>query len=184
MSSKLLLAIAASAALLTMQTLAQPSMSAFPPVPSGPPSAPMPMAAAAVSPAQINPLKYRDPSKPLTIGEMSEMARAKQLSEYLGRHGYTAAEPPKPVKPNPNIKERPSVTLRALAVWGSGKSQAEISVAGRVMVVTGGETLAPGVRVQSVTPGQILLSVSRNEKRTTVTEDVRLGVGKEVEIRL
>jgi hypothetical protein len=184
MSNKLVLAIAASSALLSMQASAQSSMSAFPPVPSGPPSAPMPMGAAAVSPAQPNPLKYRDPSKPLTIGEMSEMARTKQLSEFLGRHGYTAAEPPKPVKPQPGLKERPSVTLRALAVWGSGKSQAEIAVAGRVVVVTGGETLAPGVRVQSVTPGQILLSVSRNEKRKTVTEDVRLGVGKEVEIRL
>lgn len=178
MSNKFALA-ALVVALQPLLSVAQPA--GLMPTPMSAPVAPMAVSSMSVSPT---PLKYRDPSLPLTISEMSEMAREKQLGEFLSKHGYTTLEPPRLARVDPSANARTTVTLRTLGVWGAEKPQAEIAVGGKVLVVSGGETLAPGVRVQSVTPGQVLVRVNRAGKRKSAFDDLRLIVGREVEVRL
>ena len=68
------------------------------------------------------PLKYWDGSKPLTIGEMSEMQKKKMTEEFLSKHGYTTKEPVKPVQ---EVKEKapPPVPhrIKAMAIYGNKK---------------------------------------------------------------
>ena len=137
-----------------------------------------------VSPA---PLKFRDPSKPLTIGEMSDMAAQKSQIEFLQRQGYSNQEPPKPVAAP---KERPSLSITALALWGGSTKQAEVLINGRLMRVKGGESLAPGVSIESVTSSGITLAivdtakVKANRKSTTQKETtfktIKTGQGAEI----
>ena len=108
-----------------------------------------------------NPLKYRDSSKPLTIGEMSDMAAQKSQSDFMQRQGYSTEEPPKAVAPP---KERPSLRVQALAQWGGSTNQAEILLNGRLMRVRGGETLGHGVSVESVNSSGVTLAIDMGKK--------------------
>jgi hypothetical protein len=133
------------------------------------------------------PLKYRDSSKPLTIGEMSDMAAQKAQMEFLQRQGYSSDEPPKPVAAP---KERPSLSIQALALWGGTTSQAEVLINGRLMRVKGGETLAPGVSIESVTSSGITLTIVENSKvkthrkaitqKETTFRTIKAGQGAEI----
>lgn len=80
----------------------------------------------AVAPAEEKKLQYWDASKPLTVGDMSEMHRAKLTEEFLGQHGFTSVQPPKPVltqeKAKPLIK--PPHALKVHAIYGAKTSLA------------------------------------------------------------
>lgn len=66
-------------------------------------------------------LQYWDTTKPLTVGDMSELRRAKITEEFLVQHGFTSALPPKPVmsqeKANP-LPKNPH-TLKVNAIYGA-----------------------------------------------------------------
>lgn len=70
------------------------------------------------------PLKYHDGSKPLTIGEMSEMERKRLTEEFLVKHGYTSKEAPKPAVAATKAKAPPPPphTLRIMAIYGPKKA--------------------------------------------------------------
>jgi hypothetical protein len=135
-----------------------------------------------------NALKYRDSSKPLTVGEMSDMAALKAQTDFLQRQGYSTQEPPKTV--NAPV-ERPSLRIQSLAHWGSSANQAEIMVNGRLMRVRGGEVLGGGVSVDSVTPQGVTLSIDaskgRNKRGAIKRRDVTLKMlktGQSTDIQL
>lgn len=148
------------------------------------PAANMSAGVMAVSPT---PLKFRDSSKPLTIGEMSDLAAQKAQTEFLQRQGFSSEAPPKPVT---TLKEKPTLNVQALALWGGSTNQAEILINGRLMRVRGGESLAPGVSVDSVSSKGITLSIfetakvkSRNRSTTqkeTTFKTIKVGQGAEI----
>jgi hypothetical protein len=133
------------------------------------------------------PLKLRDSSKPLTIGEMSDMAAQKSQMEFLQRQGYSSDEPPKPVAAP---KQRPSLSIQALALWGGTTNQAEVLINGRLMRVKGGESLAPGVSIESVTSSGITLAIVETSKvkvhrkaitqKETTFKTIKAGQGAEI----
>lgn len=79
------------------------------------------------APATIGPaaeekkLQYWDSSKPLTVGDMSELHRAKLTEEFLSQHGFTSAPPPKPVLTQEKAKPQPKPphVLKVYAVYGA-----------------------------------------------------------------
>lgn len=157
------------------------------------PSGQMPPAQAGLP--QILPapaLKYRDPSSPITIGEVSDLQAAKAQAEYASKFGYTDQ---KPEKKGPSFNEplpRPRLIVSVLATWSkANKAQAEAIVDGRFTTLTGGEILATGVKVEQVLPTMLVLSVatptSKNAKgQVQVKESKRfsLRAGSQSEIEL
>lgn len=137
-------------------------------------------------------LKYRDPSNPITIGEVSDLQAAKAQAEYASKFGYTDQ---KPEKTSPSFNAplpRPRLIVSVLATWSkANKAQAEAIVDGRFTTLTGGETLATGVKVEQVLPTMLVLSVtaptSKNAKsHAPVKESKRysLRAGSQSEIEL
>jgi type IV pilus biogenesis protein PilP len=121
------------------------------------------------------PLRYRSPDTPLTIGEISDMQAKKSNEEILKKMGFTSVEPPKPVKEAPVVKEKPKLTVRTLAVWGKPQAaQAEVLVNGSLVKVSGGEALGPGITVKSVSPKAVVLSITK----TIESKEKRKGKGK------
>jgi type IV pilus biogenesis protein PilP len=139
----------------------------------------LPLPAPPSAPAQTvngqEPLRYRSPDTPLTIGEISDMQAKKSNEEILKKMGFTSVEPPKPVKEAPVVKEKPKLTVRTLAVWGKPQAaQAEVLVNGSLVKVSGGEALGPGITVKSVSPKAVVLSISK----TIEPKGKRKGKGK------
>ena len=66
-------------------------------------------------------LQHWDPSKPLTVGDMSELHRAKLTEEFLVQHGFTSAPPPKPVLTQEKAKPlpKPPHILKVHAIYGA-----------------------------------------------------------------
>ena len=71
--------------------------------------------------AEEKKLQHWDTSKPLTVGDMSEMHRAKLTEEFLVQHGFTSAPPPKPVLTQEKAKPlpKPPHTLKVHAIYGA-----------------------------------------------------------------
>lgn len=75
---------------------------------------------APVAPKEEKKLQYWDASKPLTVGDMSEIHRGKMAEDFLSQHGFTTQEKPKPVlssgavKPKPPPKPPHSLQVRAI----------------------------------------------------------------------
>jgi hypothetical protein len=187
MSSKPLLGLllACSGSLAGAQA-PQPAPNALPQPAPIVPAANMGVGMLTVSPT---PLKFRDSSKPLTIGEMSDMAAHKAQTEFLQRQGFSSEEPPKPVAAP---KQKPTLSVQALALWGGSTNQAEILINGRLMRVKGGETLAPGVSVDSVTPAGVTLAIAeatnvKSRRKPTTQKETTLRTikaGQSAEISL
>lgn len=140
----------ASVAFLSGMAFAQVPM----PLPISSPQAGMQMSPYAA-------LKFRDPSKAMTIGEISELQAKKVNSELYRKFGYSDVEPIK-VKPKVEapVKLRPIVSVITLAVWGKPDAlQAEAMVNGVLKKLKGGETLAPGVVLTKITPSGLQLEV-------------------------
>lgn len=76
---------------------------------------------AAVPVDQEKKLQHWDTSKPLTVGDMSELHRAKLTEEFLVQHGFTSAPPPKPVLTQEKAKPQPKPphTLKVHAIYGA-----------------------------------------------------------------
>lgn len=122
----------------TTQPLAQPAHG-MPMVVGAPP--------ASETPKEETRLKYRDGSKPLTIGEMSEMERKRLTEEFLIKHGYTSKEPPKPAA---QVKAKapppPPHSLRVMAVYGPKQSPVmEGTLNGAFVQMKMGETVTNGL---------------------------------------
>ena len=97
-------------------------------------------------------LKFRDPSKPLTLGEISDLQSQKASADLMRKFGYTDAEPIKP-RPIAATLARPVLSVKTLAVWGPATAlQAEILVNGQLRRVSAREPLAiaPGAIVSRV----------------------------------
>lgn len=88
-------------------------------------------------------LKYRDPSKPLTIGEMSDIQAADETEKFLKKHGFTSKKPEvakgggtakgdvKPAKPLPPLN-----TLKLVGVYGvPGKLRADLLLNGTLFPI-------------------------------------------------
>lgn len=137
-------------------------------------------------------LKYRDPSNPITIGEVSDWQAAKAQAEYASKFGYTDQKPAKPSSSVNAPAPRPRLIVSVLATWSkANKAQAEAIVDGRFTTLTGGETLATGVRVEQVLPTMLVLSVapppSKNVKgqpQATQSKRYSLRAGSQSEIEL
>jgi hypothetical protein len=163
-----------------------PNFSGQPATPAIIPTAP------AISPAPT--LQYRDPSKLMTIGEVSDLQAAKASAEYVSKFGYTDQKPlpSKPVRTTKLVAERSRLTVSVLAGWSrSNKAQVEALVDGRFTTLHGGEILAPGVVVEEVRPSMLVLSVqsmpSKSTKRVKQPMETRrysLRVGAQSEIEL
>jgi len=98
------------------------------------------------------PLKFRDPSKPLTLGEISDLQSQKASADLMRKFGYTEVEPIKP-RPIAATMARPVLSVKTLSVWGPATSlQAEILVNGQLRRVSAREPLAiaPGAMVSRV----------------------------------
>jgi hypothetical protein len=137
-------------------------------------------------------LKYRDPSNPITIGEVSDLQAAKAQAEYASKFGYTDQKPEKTGASFNEPLPRPRLIVSVLATWSkANKAQAEAIVDGRFTTLTGGEILATGVKVEQVLPTMLVLSVtaptSKNAKgQVQVKESKRysLRAGSQSEIEL
>lgn len=158
------------------------------PMPAAQAGQPQPLPALTPAPA----LKYRDPSNPITIGEVSDLQAAKAQAEYASKFGYTDQKPAKPTQSGNAPAPRPLLIVSVLATWSkSNKAQAEAVVNGRFTTLTGGETLATGVRVEQVLPTMLVLSVapppSKNAKgqpQATQSKRYSLRAGSQSEIEL
>jgi hypothetical protein len=141
--------------------------------------------------ADGTPRKYRNPTSPLTIGEMSDMQAKKVKADFLSKYGYTTIEPPTPA---PVAKPTPKATIRAVAVVGSPKGFfAEIFYDGSFRRVSEGTKLSArltvrkidstGVQIELRTPG-----VKSRKKPKEVVEDVlttkKVTLGQNVEVLL
>ena len=173
------------------------------PLPSMPPSGLPPGLSAAPVPsdgavAYAPQLKFRNPSKPLTLGEISDLQAQKANAELMKRFGYTDVEPIRP-KPPAAALEKPVLAIKTLSVWGKPEGlSAEILVNGQFKRVAGREALAPGVTVARVQSRGVELEVVRpvasklqNKPRKgsaaqpqTETTQQRVPVGASVEIAL
>lgn len=108
-------------------------------------------------------LIYRDPSQPLTIGEMAEMQKQKAIQEFLKKAGYTTEKPPAPVKVEDDSKKVPEkveslLTVRALFASEGGEPFAEIStIDGTLMKVRAGSLISKRLKVASTDGSMIAL---------------------------
>jgi hypothetical protein len=139
-------------------------------------------------------LKYRDPTKLITIGEISDLQAAKAQAEFASKFGYTGqkAATEKPSSALKIIPPTVRLNVLVLAAWSkSNKAQAEAIVDGRFATLTGGETLAPGVKVEQVLPAMLVLSVeipasksTKGRKQPSEFKRYSLRVGAQTEIEL
>lgn len=143
-------------------------------------------------------LKFRNPSKPLTLGEISDLQAQKANAELMKRFGFTDVEPIRP-KPPAAALAKPVLAIKTLSVWGKPEGlSAEILVNGQLKRVAGREALAPGVTVARVQSRGVELEVvrpvaskSQNKPRKgdaqqpkTETTKQPVPVGASVEITL
>jgi hypothetical protein len=142
-------------------------------------------------------LRYRDPSKTLTLGEISDIQAQKANSEILRKFGFTDIEPIRP-KPVAITLVKPMTSIKALAIWGRQDSlQAEILVNGVLHRVVSYAVVAPNLRVLRVRANGIDLEYDRPiappkakqpkgsipaPGKVTVTQ--RVSVGQSLEIPL
>lgn len=131
-------------------------------LPAGFPAQPSPIGDLSPYGTSLTPaLKFRDPSKPLTIGEISDLQAQKANADLMRRFGYTDVEP---LKPQPVVATlaKPVLAVRTLAVFGKPESlTAEILVNGQFKRVAGRDAIAPGVKVARIQSRGIELDVER-----------------------
>lgn len=152
----------------------------------------VPAATPAITPAPT--LRYRDSSKLLTIGEISDLQASKANAEYISKFGYTEQRPtpPKPAESAKSVAPKVRLSVSVLAGWSrANKAQVEALVDGRFTTLLGGEILAPGVVVEEVRPTHLVLSVKsptaqtakRNKQPTELRRySVRVGAQSEIEL--
>lgn len=136
----------------------------------------------AVSPSAQPELKYRDPSHPITVNEMSELAAKKHQEDFLQRQGYTTVAPaPKQAISAPKADKGTRVSL--LGLFGRpGSVQAEVSVDGRVMRVAPGVEVAPGVTVLGISTADVQFRLS-SDKAKSARSIRTLRAGESFEVR-
>lgn len=140
-------------------------------------------------------LKYRDPTKALTLGEISDMQAQKANADILRKFGYTEIEPIRP-KPVAVTQVKPVTSIKALAIWGKRDNlRAEILVNGVLHRVMGPEMVAPNLRVTRVRASGVDLEYDRllapskaklGKGSTPIKETVsqRVSVGQSLEVPL
>jgi hypothetical protein len=137
-------------------------------------------------------LIYREPSKPITIGEMSEMQAAAMRTAFLERMGYTKTPPPPP--PPRKVKaEKPVVlwTFRPTAIWGPNDLlSAEALVDGQLTLIRAGQSLFrsedTNIIVKAISPNSLVLSVTSqtSKKGTKGTKDTTVSTERHHAIRV
>lgn len=108
-------------------------------------------------------LVYRDPSLPLSIGEMAEMQKEKQIKDFLKKAGFTTEKPPAPA-PVVQDKEPERIesvlTVKSILAWEEGRPFAEISNGdGTILKVENGFVVSKRVSVIDVDGHQVTLAV-------------------------
>lgn len=131
-----------------------------------------PMVVGAPQKASVEPnLKYRDPSKPLTIGEMSDLQAADEVEKFMKRHGFTTRKPDAPKSTATTAAQKPVAPpnqLRLLAVFGTASQlKAEVAVNGVVRAVERPMQVG-AINVAGIAPGavQVLIPKKNNCART------------------
>ena len=138
----------------------------------------------ALSEGSINPspaLKFRDPSKALTLGEISDMQAQKVNSDILRKFGFTDIEPIRP-KPVAVTQVKTVTSITTLAIWGKQENlRAEIMVNGVLHRVTGHEAVAPNLRVLRVRASGVELEYDRPlaPQKTKSSRGTASALGKE-----
>lgn len=94
-------------------------------------------------------LKYWDGSKPLTIGDMSEMQRKTLTDEFLLKHGYTTKEPSKPVvQPKAKLPPPTPHSMKVQAVYGPQSSPTvDLILDGKFVTAKSGSEVKSGTLV-------------------------------------
>ena len=136
------------------------------------------------------PLKYRNSSGPLTIGEMSALQAKKLETDFLRKLGFTNTAPiaAPSMKVQPSAKQAavpaaapPKTAILALGIYGPDRAlMTDLSIKGVVRSVRAGEQLPGGVTVVAVTPKTVELSVVSGRVATSHT----LSVGRVLELAL
>ena len=108
-------------------------------------------------------LIYRDPSLPLTIGEMAEMQKERQIKDFLKKSGFTTEKPPAP-PPVVDVKAPERIesvlTVKSILAWEEGRPFAEISNGeGAILKVENGFVVSKRVSVIYVDGRQVTLAV-------------------------
>ncbi|WP_234265135.1 hypothetical protein [Hydrogenophaga sp. NFH-34] len=106
---------------------------------------------------------YRDPSQPLTIGEMSDIQKEKAVADFLRKAGFTTEKPPEPPKPEaPKAPERVESKLSVKSVFAREGQEpfAEIeTAAGSILKASVGTRISDRISIAAVDGRQIALSV-------------------------
>lgn len=147
-----------------------------------------PVATQMAKPEADKPLKFRDPSTPLSIGEMSALQAEKLESDFYKKLGYTVTAPiagPSAAEVNrQKVASKPLGNVSALAIYGPASAlAADIIVNGQLVSVRGGETFAGGVTVTGVQPGGVQITIPSRKKRSTMLS-YSLAVGGMLEFPL
>lgn len=109
-----------------------------------------PKTVASGSSATESQLVYRDPAKPLTIGEMADKQAAEATEKFLNKHGFTGVKPVEQASAQVNKPVIPPNRLRLLAMYGTpGSLTAELSLNNATHLVKGPQALG-GIQVIQV----------------------------------
>ncbi len=139
--------------------MAQTSAGGVPPLPGGDPALGAPGASFNAVPSAT--LKYRDPSQPLTVGEMSKLQAKKLEDDFLLKLGYTSVVPARAATQR-EVVAKPSTQVVALGIYGpSNDLQADVSINGQVVQVKGGQRVSAAVTVDRVARDAVWLNIQR-----------------------
>ncbi|SER34421.1 hypothetical protein [Giesbergeria anulus] len=118
-------------------------------------------------------LQYWDASKPLTVGDMSEIHRKKMAEDFLAQNGFTTQEQPKAVLSNaakPKPLPPPPHNLQVRAVYGVKRApSADVVFDGVVATVNDGSILKSD---------RLVVSIKKNVEGNLVAYAEKLPVKK------
>lgn len=123
---------------------------------------------APVEPTDEKGRKYRDPSTPLTIGEMAEVQKEKAIADFLKKAGYTTVkppEPPKPEAPKPPERVESKLSVKSVFVREGEQPFAEIETAsGALVKATVGTQVGKRITLHAVDGKQVALSIQPEQR--------------------
>lgn len=179
MRSKLLFSTLIMSSL--MGTVAQAQTSPVP-VPTSIPASP---AGGVTAESQ---LQYRDPSTPLTIGEMSSLQGKKLDDDFLRKLGFTTKQPvvlpsakASSREPDSAARQRPKTSIKLLSTFGpTAELSAELMVNGTMRTVRPGDGLVGGILIADIKSDRLVLQSPKGKTGKLPKQSVLL-VGEIIE---
>ena len=114
-------------------------------------------------------LPYRDPTQPLSIGEMSEIQKGRAVEAFLKKAGFTTERPPAPkIDSQKPVVERvqSQITVTALYAHEGREPWAELkSPDGSLIKVRAGTQIAKRISVQGVDGDGLIILVEPEKSK-------------------